>query len=92
MARCEPSLECQRRGASGLLRAWNAFFSHLTTGDGKRTGGHRTTRRKSFFTLLLVLLVDVANLLELLDDFFHLLASRGISFGLFNTVYKPLLL
>lgn len=43
-------------------------------------------------TLLLVLLVDVVNLLELRDDFFHLLVSRGISFGLFDPIDKPLLL
>jgi len=58
----------------------------------KRTGGHRTMSRNPSFRLLLVLLVDLANLLELLDGFFHLLASRGIPFGLFNPVYKPLLL
>ncbi len=48
--------------------------------------------RKPSFTLLLVLLVDLVNLLELLDGFFHLLASRGFPFGLFNPVYKPLFL
>jgi len=45
--------------------------------------------KPSFALLLLARLVD---LLELLDNFFHLLASRGFPFGLFDPLYKPLFL
>ena len=41
---------------------------------------------------LLLLLVRLVDILELLDNFFHLLASRGFPFGLFNPVNKPLFL
>ena len=60
-------------------------FSGPPRGRGRR-------RRGDVRIALLLLLVRLVDLLELLDNFFHLLASRGFPFGLFNPVNKPLFL
>ena len=68
------------------------MFTVANCGGSRFSLPHQAIANMKPSFALLLLLVRLVDLLELLDNFFHMLASRGFPFGLFNPVNKPVFL